>query len=551
MERKFRFTIIPVAITFFILILLSYLPVLGAAASPPSTIDDSMKGRCSMTITKYGGDGYTPSNAAPGTLTGTTADAPTGGDPLANVIFTTQKVADLVQEDNALQYKVTSSDFANWAGAGITVGEVYPSATLQALINGKKAGDLQDISNWTGHIDSEPTNANGQTAFSNLDFGLYIVVETDYPSNVTQNALPVLISLPMSNQNGDGWLYQISLYPKNTTALTELDKRILTDHGITKNYAVSIGDTINYEVPFTAIVPAEGLISLTIRDTPDMALNLDPQSVKVYRGHGDGKTELTRDTDYSVTSDGGKLAIDLKSTHLNTLTAGTQDYTVTYTGVLNDQAVMGQKGHTNTVAFDYVKKGDPPTKVTTVNLDDAHPSPKVYTYGIQLSKLGDNGAKLQDVTFTCHRDGQPTMTFYHNLSGAYSPSTAAGAQESLSTNANGQINIRGLAPGTYYLTETKTNTGYQLLKNPVKVEIIPVENSLSGAVTAKVSDKAVTMLDEGGDNTTALVPLTIQNNRGFNMPATGSAGTITMVLLGITLVAGATILLIIWKKKQV
>ncbi|MGL4549258.1 SpaA isopeptide-forming pilin-related protein, partial [Eubacterium aggregans] len=107
------------------------------------------------------------------------------------------------------------------------------------------------------------------------------------------------------------------------------------------------------------------------------------------------------------------------------------------------------------------------------------------------------------------------------------------------------------APGTYYLTETKTNTGYQLLKNPVKVEIIAVENSLSGAVTAKVSDKAVTMLDEGGENTTALVPLTIQNNRGFKMPATGSTGTITMVLLGITLVGEATLLLIIWKKKQV
>ncbi|MGL4282389.1 MAG: pilin N-terminal domain-containing protein, partial [Eubacterium aggregans] len=166
-----------------------------------------------MTITKYGGDGYIPSTVASGTLTGTTADAPTRGTPLSNVIFTTQKVADLVQEDNALQYKVTSSDFTSWARSNITVGEVYSSATLQALINGKKAGDLQDISNWAGHIDSQPTNADGQTAFSNLDFGLYIVVETDYPINVTQNALPVIISLPMSNQNGNGWLYQINLYP--------------------------------------------------------------------------------------------------------------------------------------------------------------------------------------------------------------------------------------------------------------------------------------------------------------------------------------------------
>ena len=36
---------------------------------------------------------------------------------------------------------------------------------------------------------------------------------------------------------------------------------------------------------------------------------------------------------------------------------------------------------------------------------------------------------------------------------------------------NGEVSQPGLANGTYYLVETKTNKNYNLLKEPVKVEL--------------------------------------------------------------------------------
>ena len=41
----------------------------------------------------------------------------------------------------------------------------------------------------------------------------------------------------------------------------------------------------------------------------------------------------------------------------------------------------------------------------------------------------------------------------------------------VTTATEGKIYIRGLKPGTYKLTETKTNAGYVLLKDPVVIVI--------------------------------------------------------------------------------
>ena len=41
----------------------------------------------------------------------------------------------------------------------------------------------------------------------------------------------------------------------------------------------------------------------------------------------------------------------------------------------------------------------------------------------------------------------------------------------LTTDENGKVSQSGLANGTYYLVETKTNEKYNLLKAPVKVEL--------------------------------------------------------------------------------
>lgn len=66
---------------------------------------------------------------------------------------------------------------------------------------------------------------NGVAQFNGLDLGLYVVVETTTPPAVTAPVTPFLVSVPMTavstaekNNQGEKWLYDIKVYPKNTTA---------------------------------------------------------------------------------------------------------------------------------------------------------------------------------------------------------------------------------------------------------------------------------------------------------------------------------------------
>lgn len=77
---------------------------------------------------------------------------------------------------------------------------------------------------------SEVTAADGLATFSGLEYGLYLVVETKAPKKVTQRTEPFLVSVPMtrtvdytkdskvSEANAD-WLYDVHVYPKNSTAM--------------------------------------------------------------------------------------------------------------------------------------------------------------------------------------------------------------------------------------------------------------------------------------------------------------------------------------------
>lgn len=133
--------------------------------------------------------------------------------------------------------------------------------------------------------------------------------------------------------------------------------------------------------------------------------------------------------------------------------------------------------------------------------------------------------------------------------------TPGGSSNTVTTDDQGKIYIRGLKPGTYKLTETKTKDGYVLLKDPVVIVITPstnVEEAAKGVVTATVGGKAVTM-NKDSNNTasaTAEVPLTVVNSKGFNLPATGGRGIALFTIAGIAIVAAAGSLLFMRKRSK-
>lgn len=72
------------------------------------------------------------------------------------------------------------------------------------------------------------TDENGKATFTELPVGMYLVIETKTPQTVTMPLEPFLVSIPMTrigdkttstdNQNQKEWLYDVTVYPKNSIA---------------------------------------------------------------------------------------------------------------------------------------------------------------------------------------------------------------------------------------------------------------------------------------------------------------------------------------------
>ena len=114
-----------------------------------------------------------------------------------------------------------------------------------------------------GGVVMSETDATGHAAASDMEQGVYLVVETRVPENVTSTCNPFFVSLPMTTIDGAAWSYDVTVYPKNQTGNPTLDKAVreaknstgkntgsLTD--ITDGYAhtatASVGDVVDYQI---------------------------------------------------------------------------------------------------------------------------------------------------------------------------------------------------------------------------------------------------------------------------------------------------------------
>ena len=77
-----------------------------------------------------------------------------------------------------------------------------------------------------GGVATTETDATGHTSASNMEQGLYLVVETRVPENVTSTCNPFFVSLPMTTMDGTAWNYDVTVYPKNQTGNPTLDKTV-------------------------------------------------------------------------------------------------------------------------------------------------------------------------------------------------------------------------------------------------------------------------------------------------------------------------------------
>lgn len=223
----------------------------------------------------------------------------------------------------------------------------------------------------------------------------------------------------------------------------------------------------------------------------------------------------------------------------------------------NDTVIYGDSGNPNDVTLTWSRTSDPETYYDT--LKDRS---MVYVYGVDLTKeFSDGGRKFDNVEFVLENTSNvtgklfvvasETEDIHANHSGKYYV-TGFTTKESEATrlipnSATGRLLVYGLEEDTYVLTETKTASGYTLLRDSITLDIdtdytpgTPEEKGLCcGKLSAKatVDGTAVNMAADN-DSPNALIPLKVMNTRGFDLPKTGGTGTLATTICGVLVLAG-------------
>lgn len=590
----------------------------SAATVPDATIDTTRP--ASLELYKYD---FTSANAD-GVLTDSTyvstglkndaAEAALAPYAIQGVVYTYAKVADIMtySEQEADGYKDmvlyalpdNSQSEQFLAALGLSRADAYriDHNELQfmsdALIDGL-AGQLGSVESQTknaleayvrnnGGTDMPETDAYGHSSVSGLAQGLYVVVESYVPENVTSTTAPFLVSLPMTTIDGDNWNYDVVIYPKNETGMPTLEKTLreaqadtgkhngTTDDiadGYTHTATGSDGDVIDYQIISTLPTitsNATALTTYTYVDTLSKGIEYNnPVKIEWYMDsackqkitewtEADGKFDVAYGT---AADDATTMTVTMTEAGLDEINNSAAVYDlstsiyrgysnctmrITYTATVNSSAdvVYGDNGNPNTVTLEWRR-----TNMDYYDTleDDCH----FYSYGIDLLKQFEDGkGDVENVEFKVwnNTDKYWVTAELNAAEGIYYVKDHV-AEETDATvfipmSDSKKIVVKGLEDDEYILTEIATDDKYLLLRESIKVKITAAESDEICAVcgkpgltaTATVNGDPVTMTEDNG-SASAIVPFKVTNVRGPEMPKTGDRGTWLYAAGGIMLIS--------------
>ena len=437
-----------------------------------------------------------------------------------------------------------------------------------------------------GGVAMSETDVTGHTSASDMEQGLYLVVETRVPENVTSTCNPFFVSLPMTTIDGAAWNYDVSVYPKNQTGNPNLEKTArenknstgkhngsLTDikDGYAHTATASVGDTVDYQIISTLPTitsKASSLSEYTYADTLSKGIKYNKNDVVIefFRDAGctdkiatwaENSGKFTVDYDDAANTmtirmtDTGLAEINEATTvYTDSVKRGYSDCTmrITYAATLTSDAQMGNKDNPNEVELTW-------KRTNTTYYDTLKDCCHVYTYGIDvLKQFSDNGGNLRNVKFRLHNDTDDVFVIADLKDGVYYAKGFAAKKADATTfvpNVQGHVVVKGLEDDTYSLTETATDKGYILLKEAVKIVIITKENGACEQCGAKLLTASSTVNGKDASMTdgNAIVPLTVVNNPGFDLPKTGGYG-VWMYTVGGVLLLGAAAFIVIRSRKH-
>lgn len=452
-----------------------------------------------------------------------------------------QPIAEATAEDNNLKF------------SGLPFGYYFLTSTLGTTITLTSNTPDQDVidknqgPSWD--VDDE---GSGKviTSDSNKDYvirdeeGNIIVPGTDENSVNVGDTVSFLIGVNTTNYNGDKPITEYRIYDalapgfeyQEDTVVVKIGDKVLTqansmeEAAVGENYVITYGENNTFviqipwydnsdpEAPFFASETAENVISVEYD-----AILLDVEE-----------------------DDGGTV----------------------YAGDSNK----------NKARYDFLDTSDEPDEP---NPDEPEPhheveekETKTYTFALGLVKVdGKTKERLAGAEFTVHTEvvvvnenGEEETEVRYLIAQEQSPGEylytgyTLNAEEAtvFGTDEEGQLVIRGLAEGSYVVTETKAPDGYNKLTAPITLEaMIESATEYTTTYTTYYDEEGNVLETEEGATTvvTREYPINVtecivENNEGTTFPETGGIGTKLFYAIGGVLVLAAIVLLVVRKRMR-
>ena len=549
-------------------------PIVNIKAASSDVIDTSKTGsitihKYDMTAAKQGGvnlDNFTSTGKQ-----NTAAEAALEKYAIKGVEFSYLRVGDVEQQSEngkiqmiyelptALQQilGLASSDAAKTEGSKTYfTSQIINDKLAQALEDNTATKDKLEAYMGQSGTAMDETNANGVTSKDKLPLGLYLIVETKAPENVTYTTNPWFVQLPSTDSNGDDWFYDVICYPKNETGNPTLDKRVRNNpdqDNVTTANADKLADftSARNEYKYQSTVTASKaerldyqfisklphitssttyLSTYTFDDKMAKGMTYSKDAVIAIYENRDAADSTnvnnvdksgaiavwkSSDTDpkftatYGKSGDDSTMKIEMTKAGLNELNKKYSDkyIMVYYTAKVNtdDSVVLGDKGNPNDVSLTW--------KRTSINYYDILKDESiVYSYGYDLTKkFSDGKGDPTKVKFVVQNKSDNYYLVATGSNGVYQvtgkSATEADATQ-FSPSSTGKLVINGIEADEYGFTETHSDAGYSLLKKEVivkitetKANITPTEANITGIQSKSDTDSTA---NDGVPNGAAL-----------------------------------------------
>ncbi len=435
---------------------------------------------------------------------------------------------------------------------GITF-DIYLAATLDDYLSGDVT--LPDAANFP-HDDLAQytviTDADGRADLNltrhNLPDGVYLVVEREHPA-IVKPVDPFYVTIPTTNAEGTGHIYEVLVQPKNDV---KGDVQVDKDINSIGNDSATVGPYETHSWIISASIPDDIAMgkSYIISDTLDNRLDY-VGNLKVNVESEDGQTvldTLIEGTDYTFDlTDADSLAegapcdsfaISLTAAGMAKIAEllGENSFNgyrlrVHFDAQINANAQMGSPipnqallHYTNSVNFEFDVESDEPTVETgaasLLKVDASNQDKPLSGAVFELYRkaTADEVASGGGVTLIAGVSAPVVKVAFYDQ-----PRLTGERVTSITTGDDGMAYFYGLAYGEYYLVETQSPNGYNLLSEAV---------TLTVDSTSHTYDRTVI----------------VENYSGTILPSTGGMGTWLFTISGLALISIAVVLLLLRKR---